>query len=117
MTNNRAFVTMEMNPVLMGGGGESLIWGFFRCMCKHKEILAKITGTGPVKYLQDEKVFMMFADCNKFGKFSRILAGRIKFEMSWQLELVSFKTKRKKLCLSSCLCLGANHTVFKRHNY
>lgn len=73
-------------------------------MRKHEEILAKITGIGPVIYLQDEKVFLMFADCNKFGEFSGILAGRIKFQMSWQLELVSFKTKRKKLCLSSCLC-------------
>lgn len=62
-------------------------------MCKHKEILAEITGTGPVKYLQDEKLFIMFADCNKFGELSSILAGRIKFEMSGQLELVSFKTK------------------------
>lgn len=84
----------------MGEEGKGLI---FRCVHKHKEILAKITGTGPVKYLQDEKVFIMFADCNKFGEFSRILARWIKFEMSWQLELVSFKTKRKKLRLSSCL--------------
>lgn len=72
-------------------------------MHKHKETLAEITGSGPVKYLQDEKMFIMFADCKKFGEFSRILAGRIKFEMSWQLDLASFKTKRKKPCLSSCL--------------
>lgn len=84
-------------------------------MCKHKEILAKITETGPVKYLRDEKVFIMFADCNKFGEFSRILAGRIKFEMSWHLELVSFRNNKAmhiKLSVAS-----ANHAVFKRHNY
>lgn len=84
-------------------------------MCKHKEILAKITGTGPVKYFQHEKVFIMFADCNKFGEFSRILAGRIKFEMSWQLELVSFK-KRKAMLIKLSVA-SANHTVFKRYNY
>lgn len=75
------------------------------------------TGTGPLKYLQDEKVLIMLADYNKFGEFTRFLASRIKFEMSWQLELVAFffKKKKKKQCLSSCL-VSANCTVFKRHN-
>lgn len=55
----------------------------------------KNKGTGPVKYIQDEKVVIMFADYNKFGESARILAGRIKFEMSWQLQLVSFFKKKK----------------------
>jgi len=37
----------------------------------------KNTGTGPVKYLQDEKMLTMFADYNKFGEFTRILADRL----------------------------------------
>lgn len=76
----------------------------------------KNTGTGPVKYLQDEKVLLMFADYNKFGEFARILAGRIKFEMSWQLELVSFFLKKKEAMLIKLSLVSANCTVFKRHN-
>lgn len=85
-------------------------------------------GTAPVKYLQNgkEKVLVMFADCNKFGDFTRLLAGRIKFEMSWQVELLSFffslkkkkRIKRKallKLALVSANCTEQLYCTERRN--
>lgn len=74
-------------------------------------------GTAPVKYLQNgkEKVLVMFADCNKFGDFTRLLAGRIKFKMSWQVELLSFfffSLKKKKNKEKSPFEVGSSKCKF-----